>query len=112
LIIHDRPASATPSEPTEKWTGYLVRPTNAQSRDGVRWHAGNALPRKGDAAFAGSLPAGDQTQQRALAGSVRPDYSEHAALLERQTQMADRLHTPKPLGDIIHHQLPASHRPQ
>jgi hypothetical protein len=78
-----------------------VRPSDAQSRDGVRWHAVDALSGEGDAALTGSLSAGDQAQQRALASSVWTNDPEHAALLERQTHMADCLDTAEALGDVV-----------
>src|SRR6516164_6654306 len=64
-------------------------------------HASDFLPSEDDAAGIGPQVAGDQVEERRLAGAVGADDAQHLALVERHANAVHRLHRAKALGDLF-----------
>ena len=65
----------------------------------------DVLPADADAAGVGALEAGDQRQQRALAGAARADDGQALAILDMQIEL--HLHVLVAEGDVV--QVNAGH---
>ena len=54
--------------------GDLIGARDPETRDLVLWQAGDLLPAEPDLSARGWNPSSDDVEERALAGSIRPDY--------------------------------------
>src|SRR5262245_64501618 len=72
-----------------KWPDQLERAPDAAPADRIGRQAIDPLAGKGDRALVGREHAGDQIEQRGLAGSVRPDHRENLALADLEAHAVD-----------------------
>ena len=70
----------------------LERARQAAARELFRRKRGHLLPGKANAAGSGQVQAGDEIEQRGLAGAVRTDDREDETGRHRQAHVIDRTH--------------------
>src|SRR6185436_14797883 len=79
----------------------LERAADAGGRDLVRLQAGETALVELEVAAVGRVDAGENIEQRGLAGAVRADQAVDLALADGEGHVAQRLHAAEALGDAI-----------
>jgi hypothetical protein len=80
-------------------TQFLKRPADAEPADLVRAQPGGVAPVEPHAAGVGKGEAGDQVEQRRLAGAVRPDDAHQLARAHREGDVAISHDATEALGE-------------
>src|SRR5438094_147025 len=79
----------------------LERPRDAPADDPVGRRSQQALAGEGDLARIRAVQAGDQVEERRLAGAVRADQPGNLALLDRERDVVDGDDASEPLREVL-----------
>src|SRR5438034_1197851 len=101
-VRHERGLDVLVDGQLREDVGPLERAAHAHAAEVVRRHAGDVAPVEHDPPSVAAQVAGDQVEQRRLAGAVGPDDRAHAVLRHVERDARDGDEAVERLGEVAH----------